>query len=144
MNWILAHHRDGLATSVLLGLILDSSVSLWVGIQSVGDWVRILATPEEENVSPFNSKTLISPISWVYCKTRLVGISSTERKKCHQVANWECRYWPTEPCFNIKTVFQGPSIPIIKIRDTVILAIGIPVSVRRHIQIETTPRLNAI
>ena len=46
----------------VFSLILDSSVSLWVGIQSAGDMVsqtskfRILHSAEEDNLSPFNSE----------------------------------------------------------------------------------------
>ena len=45
-----------------ISLILDSSVGLWVGIQSAGELVsetsqlRILHSAEEDNLSPFESK----------------------------------------------------------------------------------------
>ena len=46
----------------VFSLILDSSVGLWVGIQSAGELVsetsqlRILHSAEEDNLSPFDSK----------------------------------------------------------------------------------------
>ena len=61
VGWMLAHHRDGLSSSTFC-LIRDSSVGLWVGIQSAGDLVSqtsqllILHSAEEDNVSPFDWK----------------------------------------------------------------------------------------
>ena len=63
VGWMLAHHTDGLLSSSF-SLILDSSVGLWVGIQSAGDLVSqtskvwILHSAEEDNLSPFDSKSL--------------------------------------------------------------------------------------
>ena len=48
------------------------------------------------------------------------------------------------PRLNIKTVFWGVGISIIKIRralDSLIFTMGIPMLVRRHIYIETGPSL---
>ena len=61
VGWTLAGHRDGLSSSIF-SLILNSSVGLSAGIQSVRDWisetlwVRILHSAEEDNLSPFDSK----------------------------------------------------------------------------------------
>ena len=59
---MLADHRDGLL-STSFSLTFDSSVSLSAGIQSVGDsfqipCVRILHSAEEDNLSPFDSKSV--------------------------------------------------------------------------------------
>ena len=54
VGWMLVHHREGLLSSNIC-LILDSSVGLWVGIQSAGDLVsqtskvRILHSAVEDN-----------------------------------------------------------------------------------------------
>ena len=59
---MLADHRDGLLGSSFC-LILDNSVGLWVGTQSVGDFVyqtsevRVLPLAEEDNLSHFVWKT---------------------------------------------------------------------------------------
>ena len=61
VGWMLTHQKDGLL-SLSFWLILDSSVDLWVGIQSADDLVsqtsqlRILHSAEEDNLSPFHSK----------------------------------------------------------------------------------------
>ena len=58
---MLADHRDGLSSSSFC-LILDSSVGLSAGIQSVEYcvsetlWVRILHSAAEDNLSPIDSK----------------------------------------------------------------------------------------
>ena len=57
------HHRNGLLSSSFC-LIIDSSIRLWVGIQSVGDLVsqtpqlRILYSAEEDNLSHSDWKSL--------------------------------------------------------------------------------------
>ena len=62
VGWILTHQRDGLLSSSFCS-ILDSSVGLWVGIESALDLMsqtsqlRILLLAEENNLSPFDSKT---------------------------------------------------------------------------------------
>ena len=58
--WMLARHWDALSS--FFSLILDSSVGLWVGIQSAGDlasqtskfWIQYSA--EEDKWFPFDSK----------------------------------------------------------------------------------------
>ena len=56
------HHGDGLLEFIYFSLILDSSVGLWVGIQSAGELVSeisqlgILYSAEEDNLSSFDSK----------------------------------------------------------------------------------------
>ena len=60
VGWMLIHHRDGLLSSSFC-FTLNSSVGLWVGIQSAGEsvsWdfqVRILHSAEEDNLSPLDS-----------------------------------------------------------------------------------------
>ena len=53
----------------------------------------------------------------------------------------ECK--PPGPCLNIKTVFPGSGIPMLKIRrsqDRLIFNIGIPILVIQHLYIEA-PRI---
>ena len=63
MGWMLVDHRDGLPSSSLFSLILDSPVRLSAGIQSAGDsvpetlWAWILFSAEEDNLSHIESKT---------------------------------------------------------------------------------------
>ena len=63
VGWMLTHHWNGLLSSSF-SLILDSSFGLWVSTQSAGDLVfetsqlRILHSAEEDNLSPFDSKSL--------------------------------------------------------------------------------------
>ena len=60
---MLADHRDRLSSSSFFSLILDRSFGLSAGIQSAGYsvpetlWFRILHSAEEDNLSPFDSKT---------------------------------------------------------------------------------------
>ena len=60
---MLTHHKEGLL-SLNLGLILDNSVDLWVGVQSANNLgsqtsqLRILHLAEDDNWSLFNSKTV--------------------------------------------------------------------------------------
>ena len=61
-----------------VNLILDSSIGLWVGIQSADDLVtqtskiRILHSAEEDNLSPFNSKSL--PCAMVQSKSNYKNV----------------------------------------------------------------------
>ena len=92
VGWILTHHRDGLLTSSFC-LILDSSVGLWVGIQSAGNLVsqtsrlRILYSADEDNLSPFDSK--------IACRCQSIKLNNI-----HVYASWikcvcSCNiYWP--------------------------------------------------
>ena len=50
------------------------------------------------------------------------------------------------PCLNVKTIFPGMGIPMLKIRwlwDHLIFNMGIPILVRWHLFIETAPRSSA-
>ena len=55
---------------------------------------------------------------------------------------WIIFPWDTGPRLNIKTVFPGMGIPMLKI--SLIFNIGIPTLVRRHPYIETRPLIFAI
>ena len=61
----------------------------------------------------------------------------------HVILNVEgCQTWPG-PRLNIKTVYPGIGIPMLKIRrsrDRLIFNMGIPIPVRRHLYTETVPR----
>ena len=62
---MLTHYGDGLLSSSFC-LILNSSVSVWVGTHSAGDLVsntsqlRILHSAEKDNLSPFDSTIVLS------------------------------------------------------------------------------------
>ena len=46
------------------------------------------------------------------------------------------------PCFNIKDIFPGVGIPIMKIRqsyDSIIFIMGIPILVRLHLYLDMAP-----
>ena len=61
-----------------------------------------------------------------------------------QMMSWQCQ--GPGACLNIKTVFPGIEIPIIKIRktwDCVTFIMGICILVRQHLHFETVPRSSA-
>ena len=60
----------------------------------------------------------------------------------HILGTSKQRTIPPGPCLNIKTVFLGMRIPMLKIRwsrDRLIFNIGIPILVKQYLYIETTP-----
>ena len=59
-------------------------------------------------------------------------------QQCYRVISWT----DAEPCLDIKTVFPGMGIPMLKIRrsqDRLIFNMGIPILLWRHLYIEMAP-----
>ena len=81
VGWMLIHHRHGL-WNPSFRLILDSSVGLWVDIQSAGDLlsqtskVRIQHSGEEDNLSLFDWK--------IACLCQSIKIKATNTHICTQ------------------------------------------------------------
>ena len=92
---------------------------------------------------PFISSTNDDQDLWLY----MVSQGHNELTHCGLVMPYSIRnlghHWLLSgPCLNIKTVFPGMGIPMLKIRrlrDRLIFNMGIPILVRWHLYIETPP-----
>ena len=99
------------------------------------------AAPTGDAATTYEWLTVLLPMNVPYIRGLTVPPSSPGRVRWRGAVTDE----PTPgPCFNVKTVFPGMRIPMLKIDsyETVLSLTGIPILVRRHLLLTRPPGIH--